>query len=324
MKRIPALTLVTASALVLILAAYAVTFVVRFNEVAVKVRLGKADRSSVITDAGLKWRWPWPIESIVKYDKRLQVLDTPESEVKTADNKNVIVGVYAFWKIAAPLEFFISVQTQRGAEEKLRARINEARAVVVGQHEMASFVSLDPDLVDNAYNKMEEQMLALAKPGVERDFGIALTRVCLRRISLPEQTTQQVFQAMIQEREATAASYREEGKSIGEKIKAGAEANSNAILAFANSRAAEIRSTGVKGATRILEEIEEGDEDFFIWLRKIEALEAALKEKATIFFDSNEQLFKLFSETPEASPAIPAGVGKDSPTGAAPGPAQND
>jgi len=302
MKKVPIPSLIVAVIVVAALVTYAVTFQVRFSEVAVRVLLGDADEGSVIREPGLKAKWPWPIETVVKYDKRFKVLDTPESEIKTADGKNVIVGCFAIWRIAQPLEFKIAVETERKAEELLRARINETRSAIMGKHDMSEFVSLDAEQLESSHEGIEREMLALAGPAILDEWGIEVVRIGVRRISLPEEVSQKVFESMIQEREALAARYREEGAALAESIKAEAESAKNQILAFAQSKAQEIESKGTRAATRILAQINEEDTPFFIWLRRLDALKAVLQERTTIFFDSETELFKDFVRPPAELP----------------------
>ena len=302
MKKVPIPSLIVAVIVVAALVTYAVTFQVRFSEVAVRVLLGDADEGSVIREPGLKAKWPWPIETVVKYDKRFKVLDTPESEIKTADGKNVIVGCFAIWRIAQPLEFKIAVETERKAEELLRARINETRSAIMGKHDMSEFVSLDAEQLESSHEGIEREMLALAGPAILDEWGIEVARIGVRRISLPEEVSQKVFESMIQEREALAARYREEGAALAESIKAEAESAKNQILAFAQSKAQEIESKGTRAATRILAQINEEDTPFFIWLRRLDALKAVLQERTTIFFDSETELFKDFVRPPAELP----------------------
>ena len=302
MKKVPIPSLIVAVIVVAALVTYAVTFQVRFSEVAVRVLLGNADEGSVIREPGLKAKWPWPIETVVKYDKRFKVLDTPESEIKTADGKNVIVGCFAIWRIAQPLEFKIAVETERKAEELLRARINETRSAIMGKHDMSEFVSLDAEQLESSHEGIEREMLALAGPAILDEWGIEVARIGVRRISLPEEVSQKVFESMIQEREALAARYREEGAALAESIKAEAESAKNQILAFAQSKAQEIESKGTRAATRILAQINEEDTPFFIWLRRLDALKAVLQERTTIFFDSETELFKDFVRPPAELP----------------------
>ncbi len=299
MKRVPIPTLIVAAALVVILIVYSIMYEVRFSEAVVKVRFG--DPQAVIKDAGLKFKWPRPIETVRHYDTRLRVLDTPETEIKTNDGQNVIVGCFAIWRIEDPLEFYKRVSTEREAEKGLRDRINNSRAEVIGQHNWSEFVNLDGELIDRSYARIEQEMLDGAGPGIRKDYGVALERVGIYRISLPEEATAKVQDSMRKERERMAAQFREEGESKKQAIVARAESQSKQILAFAESKAAEIEAAGVKASRRIFEQIEEEDAGFFLWLRWMEALEAMFKQRTTIFLDSNHEIFQYFSRPREES-----------------------
>ncbi len=311
MSRIPLPTVVTAAFLVLVLVLYSVTFQVRFSEAAVRVRFGQASAESVIREPGLYWRLPPPIEFIRKYDTRLRTIETPETEIKTADGQNIIVGCFAVWRVSDPYLFSIRVPVEREAEEKLRARINEVRATVVGRHGMSDFVNLDRELVAASYDRIEREMLEQAAPSMLTDYGVELARVGLRRISLPEEATQTVLESMKQERERLATTYREEGKSLAATITANADASRAKILAFAERKAQEIEAAGVKASERIFEQIRPEDSDFFIWLRYLEALEGSLKQKTTIFLDANTDIFRYFASPPPAEMVRPAPAGAE-------------
>jgi membrane protease subunit HflC len=291
--------LITAIILILILVVYSVTYQVRFSESVVKVRFG--DPKAVIDKAGLKLKWPAPIEIVKHYDTRLRVLDTAETEIKTRDGQNVIVGCFAVWRIQDPLRFYKRVPDEAQAENKLRDRVNESRAKVIGQHDWADFVNLDRGLVDASYEQIEREMLEDAQPGIAEDYGVELKRVGIWRISLPEEATASVQESMRKERERMASKYRQEGESLKEAIVARADSQSKQIMAFAERKAKEIEAAGVNASTRIFEQIAQEDTEFFIWLRWLEALEVALKTKTTIFLDSNDEIFEYFFRPPTES-----------------------
>lgn len=302
MQRLSIPTVIVAALVVAILITYMVTHQVSFYQQAVKVHLGHADESSVIREPGLKFRWPWPIEQIQTYDTRLQTLDAPETEVKTVDGKNLIVGTYALWKIEDPLRFYNRVKTMARAEEQLRARIAQQQATVVGQKTVPFFVNLDRHTVDANYDQFVAEMKAGVEQSLFDDFGIRVVEVGIRRISLPREVTQEVFKSMTEDRKRYAARFREEGKSRAEAIKARAESDAKQILAFADRKAQEIRSAGIQASTRILSQIESGDREFFEWLRWLEMIKASLAQRTTIFIDKDWPLFKPFVEPPNAAP----------------------
>jgi membrane protease subunit HflC len=313
MRKIPVPTLLTAAIVVVVLLVYALTFQVRFSEVAVRVRLGNV--VNILEKPGIYRRWPWPIETVQKYDKRLRTLDTGEGEIVTQDGKSVIVASYAVWRIQDPLKFSTSVLTIPRAEEQLRARINQRRGAVIGNQKLSAFVNLNEELVNSSYDQVEAALLTGQQAEGEqggslrdqflKDCGIYLEKVALRRISLPEETTQSVFQQMVAERQKEAARFREEGKARATTITRQAEAAGRQILAFAESKGEQYRSTGVQASTRILEQIKAEDAEFFEWLRWLDALRLALHQKSTIFLDNNSALFKPFVEPPATMPARP-------------------
>ena len=295
MKRIPIPALVTAAALVLIFVIYMITFQVRFNEAAVKVRFGKADESSVIVDPGLYFKWPL-VESTKKYDMRLRVVDTPDTEIKTRDGKALIVGAFAVWKIADPLKFYVRVPNEADAESELRKRLNEARSTVIGRHNMNEFFNLDRDQVDLNWDAIETQMRETVAPGVLSDYGVEIRHVGVRRVALPSEVTAKVQTSMQEEWKAQANTLREEGKGLAAAIRAQAEADRDKILAFARRRAQEIESQGVEASARIMQQISDEDSEFYIWLQYLDALKAAFEQRGTIFLDSKDVIYPFFAD----------------------------
>src|SRR5438128_2040222 len=57
-------------------------------------------------DAGLHWKWPWPIHSVQRLDHRLQVFDLPGAELLTHDPKGktidrtLTISAFVCWQIA--------------------------------------------------------------------------------------------------------------------------------------------------------------------------------------------------------------------------------
>lgn len=308
MRRVPIATVLTAGGLVLILVLYACTFVVRFNEAVIKLRFGKADEAAY-TAPGVYFKWFPPIESIKKYDVRKRTIDTSESEVKTADGKNVIISAAAVWQIKNPLEFFKKVPNgdEENAAGQIRNRLNQAQAAVVGRMNMTELVNLDPAIVDAGHARFRDEMLNFTErlssgeqsksvhDQILADFGVELLMIHIRRVSLPESATQVVMNSMQQERKAIAEKFRKEGDALAESIKSKADANANAILSFAEAKAKEIQSAGVLSSGRVLDQIAPEDVEFFEWLRWLEAMRRTLTQNSTIFLDQKSEIYQYFS-----------------------------
>lgn len=306
MNRLSLPTLLVAALVVAILLVFMFTFQVSFHEQAIKVRFGRADEGSIVKEPGLRFRWPWPVEQIYKYDTRLLTLDAPESEVKTQDGKNLIVGTYAIWRIDDPLKFFNRAKTITGAEDQMRPRLAQAQSAVMGRKSLDQFFNLDRAVVDQNHDQFVAEMKSSVQPLLLEHYGIALEAIGVRRISVPASVTQEIFKSMVQDRRRLAAEFREGGKSRAEAIRARAESDAKQILAFVERKAGEIRSAGIQASTRILAQIEETDREFFEWLRWLDTLKASLKQRTTIFIDKDWPLFQTFVQPPGAPMATPS------------------
>ncbi len=300
MRKVSIPTVAIGALVVLILLSFFFVTQVSFSQVGVRVRLGRADQRSVLDKPGPYFHWPSPIESIWVYDQRLQTLDTPETEIKTIDGKNVIIGCYAVWTIQDPLRFYTRVPRHEPAEaeKQMRARLSQVQAAVIGQRTLAHFVNLNAEETEKNYNTLLQEMHDRVAPALLADYGIDVKQIGLRRISLPKEVTQKVFEAMRQERIELAERYRSEGQSRANAISARAEAEANQILAFTDARAADIRSAGQRAAAEIYAKIPAADQEFFEWLRWLDALKAALQQKTTFFLDEKNPFFGPFVHPP--------------------------
>ena len=90
------LTLAVAVLVVGVLLVQLVAFRVKETEHAVVKTFGKATRD--VPAPGLYWKWPWPIEEVVRQDARLRVLEGPLEETTTEDRKSVLVSCFVTWR----------------------------------------------------------------------------------------------------------------------------------------------------------------------------------------------------------------------------------
>ena len=84
------LTLAVAVLVIVVLLLQLVAFRVRETERVVVKRLGEATRA--VKEPGLYWKWPWPIEEVVRQDARLRCLEGPLEETVTKDRKKRLIS----------------------------------------------------------------------------------------------------------------------------------------------------------------------------------------------------------------------------------------
>lgn len=291
-----------AIAVAVVLSVYMVMFQVRYDQVAVRTTWDQAveptrdangnitDPGSLILEPGYGFKWPTPIQKVTVYSKRVQLLEDQSSEIQTADNQAVIVKFYLAWKIEDPYAFFLRLKDEKEAESQLLSMLSELK-VVVSNYRFDQLVNPDPEKVKLA--EIEQKGLEMLRgklDAITPGYGIKLEQVGIRRIILPEDTTQKVFERMAKTREQLAEKARAEGDAEANNIQARAEAAKRRILAFAERRAQAIRDEGNREAAQYFSAFRE-DQDFAIFQRQIEALQKMLANNTTFVLDANKLWF---------------------------------
>jgi len=275
------LTMLIAVLIAAVLVAYMFVFTVRYDQAAVVTTFGRASPQDVITEPGPYLKWPWPIQDYQAYSTRLQVLEDQLEEQQTADGFAVIVRTYVAWRIADPLAFFTTLTRVDDAEVQLAPLLRDLRSII-SQYRFDQLVDVDPQKLklDEIERKARQQLQAQV---VEQGYGIEIVEVGIRRLMLPEQVTQTVFERMRAAREKLAENTRSSGKAQADAIVSKARSTEQRILAFAERRAQAIRAEGIAEAARYYSEFQR-NEQFAIFLATIEALREALKNNTTFVF----------------------------------------
>lgn len=303
-KQLP--QIVAAIILVGVLLLYMVTYQVRTTEVAILKTFGQADPNDTIREAGFGWKWPPPIQQIVKYDTRIRVLQDTFEETATRDQKNLVVMAYAAWRIADPLLFHQTVKPDdaKEAAERIKDLMRSHKNDVIGQYDFANFVSTVPD--ELRFDQVESELLDRVQQDARRKYGIEVVTLGIQRLTLPRSITEQVFERMRKTRDKIASDYRSEGEAQAAKIVSEANKISDEILAFARRRADNIRAEGERLAAEYYKTFEQ-DQQFALFLRSLDLLEKTLSEHTTVILDWSP--FDMVQKGPDyvfpAAPSVP-------------------
>jgi modulator of FtsH protease HflC len=290
MKNLP--SVVAAVALLAVLVLYMCTFQVRFNEVAIVKTFGKADATTDVKRApGLYGCWPWPIQSVEKFDTRIRILEDTIEETPTRDSKNLVVTTFTGWTIDDPYKFALAYRTPKDAEETLRAKIRSNKKAVVGKHDFSEFISTDP--AERRLPEIESEMRAgFAREALDQ-FGVKTHIFGIKRLGLPEAVTKDIFENMKKMEENKAANYKTEGEAKAAEIVAEATAARERIMAVAQRKADEVRNEGQRRVGEIYRAFTE-HQDLRMFLDKLKALEELCKERATLILDTQMAPTDLF------------------------------
>ena len=286
--------------LLLIFAALLVSFQVRQTEVAVVTTFGKASTDAI--KAGLHFKLPWPIQKVVKFDSRVQNFEEKFEETPTQDGKNLLIMVYAGWRIIDPNTFLRSFPTgaAAAAESTLESLVRSSKNAVVGQHKFSDFVSTDAEKLK--FTEIEEDILKKVKAEAIGKYGIEVAFLGIKRLGLPESASQRVFDRMREERMRLVQQYNGEGEAQAISIKTTADRDREEIISLAEKEAIRIRGEGDAEAAKSLAVFEQ-DPEFAVFLLRLEALEKTLKDRSTLIFDERTPPFDMLNKQVAPAPA---------------------
>ena len=296
-----AITLIIAALLLVIFALLLFTFQVRQSEVVVVSTFLKPTATE--TNAGLYTKWPWPIQSINRFDSRVQTFADIPSETLTADSTMLLVNVFVGWKISDAKEFFPKFPggSTLAAQRQLEAMLRSAKTAVVGKHNLADFVNSDPAQLKFADIEKEIQSSVEAELA-KNNYGISLEFLGIKKLGLPENVTQSVFDRMKAERTKFITEAQFKGEAEATKIKSAAERQAADVIANAQADATRIEGAGVAEAAKTLGVFQENP-TLAVFQLQLEALKSSLGQKSTLIFDERTPPFDLFTGIP-ANPPI--------------------
>jgi len=283
--------------LFIVLALVFTMFQVRETESALVMTFGKATRQ--ITQPGLYFKWPPPIELVQKFDSRARVLEADVGETPTKGAVPIIINTFIVWRIAEPLGFFNAVGTTAEAETKLLSQMSDTMNKVIGRHHFSEFVNSDPAKIK--FEEIEQEMLSEIQKPVRANYGIEIKALGIKQLKINEDVTKEVFERMKAERNRRTAATIAEGNAAARKIITDANSMQTELLAAAEARAKAVRAQGDAEAAQYYKMLEQ-DPELAMFLRDIDALKKILEQRSTVVISADTEPFKLLRQMPDLKP----------------------
>ena len=194
-------------------------FIVDETEQVVILQFGKPVRT--ITEPGINFKVPFPIQEKIIFDDRLLEYDSPPEEILSQDKKTLIVDNYIRWKIVDPLQFLKTVQAIPTALSRMDDIVYSELRQELGTHDMVEIIT------ENREQLMEEVTQASNEATME--YVISVVDVRIRRVELPAENEESIFARMDAERKRQANKYRSEGEEEAQKIRAATDRDKTSI-----------------------------------------------------------------------------------------------
>jgi len=278
--------IILAVAVLIILAASTSAFKVRSTELVLVQTLGETTRvlDGADGDAGLHFKWIFPIEKYVRYDNRIDMFEDVHKELQTSDKQKIQITMYCAWRIKDPKKFLKEIKTSQAARGRIRKRLQAKQGDVITRHAMSELVNTDPEQMQLA--KIETEIIDGLKD-VQDELGVEIVTVGIKALGLAQDTSKGVIDAMKAERQREIEKLESMGQATADTIISRAENASQQIVAFAGRKADEIRTAGHRQAAKYYSQYKDQPK-FGMFLRYLDTLKSGLGQNATIWLDGTK------------------------------------
>jgi len=270
----------------LLILAYLSVFYVNEHEKAILFRLGER----VVSDfkPGLHLKTPL-INNVSTFDARVLTLDAKSERFLTSEKKNVIVDSFAMWQIGDVGLFYTTVG---GDEYQANLRLDQ----IMKDAMRSEFgIRTIKQLISEDRSELRRTLLSKLSP-VAAKFGIELIDIRIKRIDLPQEVSNSVYQRMRAERERVAREFRSQGAETAEQISAEADKQKQVILANARRDGENIRGRGDARSADIYAKSFGKNAEFYAFYRSLQAYQTAFeKTQDTLVLKPDSDFFKYFN-----------------------------
>ncbi|MGR8948055.1 MAG: protease modulator HflC [Gammaproteobacteria bacterium] len=255
------------------------------QERAILFQLGKIVRADY--EPGLHFKIP-VLQNVKKYDVRLQTLDAEPQRFLTDEKKDVIVDSFVRWRIKDIVKFYVATGGDaRRAGLLLYQKINDGLRNEFSTRTVKEVVSGERGAIMSSVTKTADER--------GEELGMEIVDVRLKRIDLPAEVSQNVYDRMRSERARVAREIRARGEKEAITIRADADKNRTVIGAQAYRDAEVLRGEGDAVATEVYADAFEKDEEFYDFYRSLNAYRSSFQSRENVFLlDPDSEFFKYF------------------------------
>ena len=306
--------------LVTVLGLYAVSYTVRWQEQALVLRFSKiVDVVNVDgNDAGLHWRSP--VDKVVKFDTRIRTLVRPDTQTQTSDAQNIIVTLFCNWRVSDVETLYKTFHSGRfdeqdiiiEAEKQLRQFLGEAGNIFT-EYKLNELISLNSErfALATLTQSQEGGLLERVNELLSDDgagYGIEVVSVGIKKLGVPDNVTEKVFERMTAERQEQITKLTGEGESQRDSLIANAESEANEIRTRALSEANDIRGKGDAEAAEFYGVFLKYPRLYDL-LQRLKTLDQTVDPQTTLVLDSRSEVVRVLIEGPEMIDQAFAGQG---------------
>ena len=133
-------------------------------------------------------------------------------------------------------------------------------------------------------------------------YGIEIQLVKIKKLDLPEENKDAVYNRMITERKNIAAAYKAQGESEAQKIRNTTDRETAVMISEAQAKADQLEAEGEAEYMRILSDAYNDPDkaEYYLFVRQLDAAKKSLENgNTTLFLDSDSPLASIFETSGE-------------------------
>ena len=264
-------------------------YVVSEIERAVKLRFGEIVEFDV--QPGLHFKWPI-VNSVKYFDGRILTLDAVPQRYLTSEKKALMVDSFIKWRIKDVAKYF----TTTGGDEERAKRLLSQRVDTGLRNEFG--IRTVKEVVSGERDQLMNSLATSLDTIAQQELGVEVIDLRVKKIDLPSEVSDSVYNRMRTERERLARELRAQGNEVAEKIRATADKDKTIILADAYREAEETGGSGDAKATATYADAYTKDPEFYDFTRSLKAYQSTFQSKGDILIiDPDSDFFKYLNNS---------------------------
>jgi membrane protease subunit HflC len=275
--------------LVLLIVLFALcTFTVQQNELAIKFSFGNIERSDY--QPGLHFMLPL-VNNVRRFDKRVITRNYPEEQFLTSEGKILRIDFYVKWQVNDVGTYYKATAGDEDiAGNRLGEIIKDGIKGLIAKRTIQQVVAAERAEFIN-------EILAVAGANAAQ-LGMRVIDVRVKKINLPEEVSDSVYNRMRQDFARQAAQLRAEGSGAAEQLRSEAERQRTELLANANRDASIVRGEGDSKAAEIYANAFGRNTEFYSFYRSLQAYRESLGKSGDILVISpDSDFFKYLNKS---------------------------
>ncbi len=260
-------------------------FTVGVTEYAIRFRFREIVTSNY--QPGLHFKFPL-LDDVRKFDRRVLTLNYPKEKFLTSEGKILYIDFFMKWQIEDINRFYQAT----GADEVVAAGrlgeiVKDGLKGVIAKHTLQQVVQR---------TEFMEDLRAKALDNTNQ-LGVKLVDVRVKRIDLPDEVGDSVFNRMRQDFAQQAAKLRAEGKETQVRLESEADRERTEILAESYRQAEIIRGEGDALAAETYARAYARNPEFYAFFRSMQSYRESLgKDNDVMVISPDSEFFKYLKQ----------------------------